>query len=260
MPPPSLSTTTTHSGAARRASPSRPLVSWSSATSPTSSAVGAPARATPTAVDTTPSMPLAPRLAWTASAGAATREPLEVADRHRGRHHEGPAVGHAAGDGPGDTRLVERPVRRRSSATAASTASSARRHRPAQSLGAVASSAPELGQDLPAEPPRFDGQHARGGAGRGRATPVPVDEDLGGVEAAPATPPSPSRRRGRRGAARAPGPGAAPSTRSRASPWAITHVVGHPAAAAGVGEHGPAEGVGERRAPPRRLPRPRRRG
>ena len=48
-----------------RASPSRPFWSWSRARSPISSHVGAPSRATPVAVDRTPSMPLAPRLAST---------------------------------------------------------------------------------------------------------------------------------------------------------------------------------------------------
>ena len=71
IPPPSLSTTTIVRSMPRSAAPSSPLVSCRKATSPTSSAVGgdgsaaAAARATPTAVDVTPSMPLAPRLART---------------------------------------------------------------------------------------------------------------------------------------------------------------------------------------------------
>ena len=66
MPPPSLSTTTIVRSTPRPASPSKPFVSCRNAMSPISSAVGRPEpRATPTAVDTTPSMPLAPRLAIT---------------------------------------------------------------------------------------------------------------------------------------------------------------------------------------------------
>ena len=77
MPPPSLSTTTiVQIDAAVGRRPSRALASCRKATSPISSAVGrcaAAASATPTAVDTTPSMPLAPRLASTRSAGRAGR-------------------------------------------------------------------------------------------------------------------------------------------------------------------------------------------
>ena len=67
MPPPSLSITTMHSGTSRRPIPSSPLVSWTKATSPITSTVGLPLpSATPTAVEVTPSMPLAPRFEYTA--------------------------------------------------------------------------------------------------------------------------------------------------------------------------------------------------
>ncbi len=66
IPPPSLSTTTTVRSMPRAAAPSSPLASWRNATSPMRSTVGvAEPSATPTAVETTPSMPLAPRLART---------------------------------------------------------------------------------------------------------------------------------------------------------------------------------------------------
>ena len=51
------------------------LLSWSKAMSPTRTVVGAPVRATPTAVETTPSMPLAPRL-------ARTRTPSRARENH----------------------------------------------------------------------------------------------------------------------------------------------------------------------------------
>ena len=67
MPPPSLSTTTSVRSTGRSCRPSRPFVSCRNATSPSRATVGrrGSASATPTAVDTTPSMPFAPRLATT---------------------------------------------------------------------------------------------------------------------------------------------------------------------------------------------------
>ena len=66
IPPPSLSTTTTVRSTPRSAMPMRAFESWRKAMSPSRQVVGAPvARATPVAVDRTPSMPLAPRLACT---------------------------------------------------------------------------------------------------------------------------------------------------------------------------------------------------
>ena len=71
MPPPSLSTTTITRGTPRRRRPIRALVSWRNATSPVSSTVGVQVSATPTAVEVTPSMPLAPRLATTRTSSRA---------------------------------------------------------------------------------------------------------------------------------------------------------------------------------------------
>ena len=62
IPPPSLSTTTMRRSA-RGAQGGQRAMSWTSAMSPTRATVGPPPSATPSAVDTTPSMPLAPRLA-----------------------------------------------------------------------------------------------------------------------------------------------------------------------------------------------------
>ena len=88
------------------AAPSRPLVSCSSATSPIRTAVGVlRASATPTAVDTTPSMPFAPRLAYTSTPVAGRGEPLDVAHGHRRREHERPVVGERRHHRARDTRL-----------------------------------------------------------------------------------------------------------------------------------------------------------
>ena len=78
MPPPSLSTTTMRRSAARRRSAVRAPPSWTNAMSPTTATVARRPSATPSAVDTTPSMPLAPRLACALARRPA--EPLEVAD------------------------------------------------------------------------------------------------------------------------------------------------------------------------------------
>ena len=64
MPPPSLSTTTMRRSARRCRSAVSAPASWTNAMSPSTTIVGAPVcSATPRAVDVTPSMPLAPRLA-----------------------------------------------------------------------------------------------------------------------------------------------------------------------------------------------------
>src|SRR3954452_10535983 len=66
MPPPSLSSTTTTSLRPSREAASRPPMSCASATSPISATTGPrAAAATPNAVETVPSIPLAPRLAST---------------------------------------------------------------------------------------------------------------------------------------------------------------------------------------------------
>ena len=63
IPPPSLSTTMTRRSTPLDRSAVSAPPSWRNAMSPTSATVGTPPRATPSAVETTPSMPLAPRLA-----------------------------------------------------------------------------------------------------------------------------------------------------------------------------------------------------
>ena len=90
-------------------------------------------RATPTAVDTTPSMPLAPRLATTRTPRAGPAEPLDVADRHRRRHHQRGAVGERRQQPRG-----RRPAR------------SARRGRPATASMAVLGPAPRPAATGPA--------------------------------------------------------------------------------------------------------------
>ena len=65
IPPPSLSTTTTRRSIFRFLRAVSELASWRKATSPISRTVGPAASATPIAEARTPSMPLAPRLAYT---------------------------------------------------------------------------------------------------------------------------------------------------------------------------------------------------
>ena len=91
MPPPSLSTTTMVRSTPRPRSAEQAVACRAGTRRRRSAATGRPRRgpsATPTAVDTTPSMPLAPRLASTRTPVARRAVPLDVADRHRRRHHE----------------------------------------------------------------------------------------------------------------------------------------------------------------------------
>ena len=71
------------------------------------------ARATPTAVETTPSIPLAPRLAWTSSGTSGCDVPLEVPDRHRRRHDQPGAVRQRVDERPCRARLGRPGARRR---------------------------------------------------------------------------------------------------------------------------------------------------
>ena len=68
IPPPSLSTTTTRRSTSRRSSETRAFESCTKARSPTrTNSVPPCSRARPSAVDTTPSIPFAPRLQWHAA-------------------------------------------------------------------------------------------------------------------------------------------------------------------------------------------------
>ena len=83
MPPPSLLSRTITSGRPSRRAASSPPMSWASATSPISSTVGpGPAAATPNAVETVPSIPLAPRLESTR--GGASRAGKKVSTSRTG--------------------------------------------------------------------------------------------------------------------------------------------------------------------------------
>ena len=66
--------------------------------------------ATPTAVETTPSIPLAPRLACTTRPVSVTGVPLDVADGHRRRDHEGTASRHRAATARATPGSVGAPV------------------------------------------------------------------------------------------------------------------------------------------------------
>ena len=113
MPPPSLSITTIFSSTGRDARAVSALASWHRATSPSSTVVGAPvATATPIAVDTTPSIPLAPRLACTVSPVADPPYHSTIAHRHRRRHDE-VAADRARGQHPSHAGLRERVPDRR---------------------------------------------------------------------------------------------------------------------------------------------------
>ena len=177
MPPPSLSTTTTTS----RQVPSvrhrcRPLLSWRNATSPVSRTVGAPLSATPTAVEVTPSIPLAPRLEKirTPSRGAANA--LDVTDRHRRRHDDGALVGHHRHDVERHRGLgrVTGPGQHRRRSPAGPTASAACHRRPpvvGRGLG-------RCGHDLVARHRDLRRERVRHDAVRVGTATEPVDGDL----------------------------------------------------------------------------------
>ena len=109
MPPPPLSTTTNVQGTSGTLT--SPETSCRNARSPSRASVrgAVPEAATPSAVETTPSIPLAPRLAsTTGGAGSGRGVPLEVADGHGGRDdHRGADHGGMAVHGPGHLRLVQ---------------------------------------------------------------------------------------------------------------------------------------------------------
>ena len=96
MPPPSLSTTTTVRSMPRSAMPSRALLSWRKATSPRRQAVGAPGGEGDAdgggqhAVDA-----VGATVGVHGDVGPGAGVPLEVAHRHRARHHEVGAGGQA---------------------------------------------------------------------------------------------------------------------------------------------------------------------
>ncbi len=107
MPPPSLSISTITSFRPSRQAAIRPPMSWARATSPIRRTTGpCPAAATPNAVETVPSMPLAPRLDSTRNrrGGPGWEERLDVAHRHRGGHDHQGLVGRAQSRSSPDTR------------------------------------------------------------------------------------------------------------------------------------------------------------
>ena len=91
IPPPSLSTTTMREVDAPVAQRGQAPLSWTKAMSPTSATTGRPRRAMPRAVDTTPSMPLAPRFANPArrSARRTTRSHAPASTTPRPRRPRG---------------------------------------------------------------------------------------------------------------------------------------------------------------------------
>ena len=79
MPPPPLSIRTIVSGSSRRRAASRPPMSWASATSPISSTTGPrPSAAAPKALETVPSIPLAPRLHSTRGGSGRTGQKVSM--------------------------------------------------------------------------------------------------------------------------------------------------------------------------------------
>jgi len=87
IPPPSLLSSTTTSASPSRRAASSPPISWASATSPISSTTGlSPAAAAPNALETVPSIPLAPRFestrgasSWAAKNSSTSRIGIEEA-------------------------------------------------------------------------------------------------------------------------------------------------------------------------------------
>ena len=112
-------------------------MSWASATSPISSTTGpSAAAAAPNAVETVPSIPLAPRLESTRGASLADgEERLDVADRHRGGDEQRRVGRQPLAQARGDQRLgqlvaerrVDRARRRRRRRRASARASPGRR-------------------------------------------------------------------------------------------------------------------------------------
>ena len=97
MPPPSLSITTNVAGASvRRAG--RCVVQEAQVAAQADDRTPHARVATPTTVDTKPSMPFAPRFAKHREAGARRHAPLERADRQARRDDERGAVGQRRGD------------------------------------------------------------------------------------------------------------------------------------------------------------------
>ena len=111
MPPPSLSTTTNVAGAVGAEQPVG-VVQEAQVAAQRDGRRRRASRATPTTVDTNPSMPLAPRLASTREPGARRHAPLERAHRQARRDDERRAVGERGRDVARD-RALERRVRAR---------------------------------------------------------------------------------------------------------------------------------------------------
>ena len=115
MPPPPLSITTIRSGPGTAAAAASPPMSCASARSPRiePGRLAGPV-AIPAAVETSPSIPLAPRLAVDRHRRiAALQEGLGVADRHARGEQDPFAVGVGAAERPLDGRLAESPRRPR---------------------------------------------------------------------------------------------------------------------------------------------------
>ena len=151
------------------AAASRPPRSWASATSPISSTTGpSPAAAAPKAVETVPSMPLAPRLESTRGGSVARRpEGLDVAHRHRG--------------GDEQRRLVRAAARRA-------------RRRP---RGSLRPSSPSTPSDRLARRARrrCASVASQSGSARGASPPAPARRSVGGRVAAASDVATSTRRR-----------------------------------------------------------------
>ena len=136
MPPPPLSIDDDPEvGVTRTASATNALLSCTNAMSPTSATVGAPGSARPSAVEITPSMPLAPRLAWARAAVRRTtrgRAPASTTRRRVRRRR-----GSDRRDRAGDTRLRQRGLRAARPVSAASARSLACRQRASQGVSAA---------------------------------------------------------------------------------------------------------------------------
>ena len=209
------------------------------------------ARATPTAVDTTPSMPLAPRLARTVTPRRGSAVPLDVADGHRRRRPRGGAPAARPPARGGRCRPRSGAPRRPG---CASIAAWARRLDPAPAVGPRRLGGPVRRRRATAA------QHVRRGRrhterrGRvGSVQPSSADQDLDRPGRARATRPRPSRRRGRRGGG--PPRGAARRRRRRGAGGRRRRRPrrrrpGH--RPAGRRQHRPAEGGGDRRSRARR--------
>ncbi len=264
MPPPSLSTTTIVRSRPRPASPSRPLVSWRKATSPMSSAGRRRRRRGPRRPRSTPRRRCRWPPGWRAPAARARGAvPLDVAHRHRRRHHERGAVGQARpprrGPRPARSARRGRPSTRVDGAPGRRPRRRAQRGQPRRGPPALRRPAGE------AAAPRAGGA---GGDARRRVrsgssqAPSASTHDLAGAGGGQPLRPAPWRPAARRGAA-PPRAGARRRTRRRAAGRRRRPPCGRPGTRqpdAGIGQHRPPEALGQAcDAPPgrRRRRRPR---